>query len=476
MTEANGATQSHSSLVLRLVRSAVLWILPVLLLTAIALTWFYRNSTYRIFDDPLESAITSLIASAQAVPNENGPPSIELSSEPIDPRYQRALSGRYWLIGYLDELGNLNPEQLSTSMAGETLALPLLDAAEILESPGAEIRSVANGPDRDKGERLRVIARSVILPGMENEPVVFIAAADSLAANQAIRRFAMLASGLLVLLSTGLIFGVLSQVRLGLKPLFDLRSKVADVREGRAERVDGDYPSEIAPLAEELNTLIDHNRDIVERARTHVGNLAHALKTPLAVLLNEADASKSKLADVVTRQSGIMKNQVDHHLRRARAAARGQAIGVSASVEDTLVPIVRTLERIYRDKDIAFDVSISDGLVFRGEKRDLEEMAGNLMDNACKWTRSRIGVSAAPWEQDESQIEIIVADDGPGLQETEYAEALKRGARLDEATPGTGFGLAIVDDLARAYKGEIALGRSALGGLEVRMLLPRRVH
>ena len=443
-------------------------------MTGIALTWFYRNSTYRIFDDPLESAITSLIASAQAVTDDNGAPSVGLTGEPIDPRYQRALSGRYWLIGKLDETGDINPMQASRSMAGETLTLPVTDAAQIRLSPGAEIRSVANGPDLDNGERLRVIARSVILPGMENDPVVFIAAADSQAANQAILRFGGLAAGLLVLLSTGLIFGVFSQVRLGLKPLFDLRNKVADVREGRADRVDGDYPSEIAPLAEELNTLIDHNRDIVERARTHVSNLAHALKTPLAVLLNEAETSKSQLSDVVTRQSGIMKNQVDHHLQRARAAARGQTIGVSTDVETTIVPIARTLERIYRDKDIEFDVTISHGLTFRGEKRDLEEMVGNLMDNACKWTNSTVRVSAAPMVSDDSLMKISVTDDGAGLKETEYAEALKRGARLDEATPGTGFGLAIVDDLARAYKGVLILGRGDMGGLEATMHLPRR--
>ena len=467
-------SQPGPSLVLRLVRSALYWVLPVLILTAVSLTWIYRTSTYRIFDDPLESAITSLIASSSAIPDDTGSWSLSLTSEPIDPRYQRALSGRYWLIGYLDATGNVQPLRSSRSMAGETLILPVTDTAAILRSSGEELRSVANGPDRARGEKLRVIARSVILPGMEDTPVAVIAAADSQQAIDAIRRFALLASGLLLLLSSGLMIGVLSQVRSGLKPLFDLRNKVADVREGRSERVDGQYPSEIAPLADELNTLIDHNRDVVERARTHVSNLAHALKTPLAVLINEAGTSDSQLAEVVARQSQTMKNQVDHHLQRARAAARGQVIGVSTPVEETLMSLVRTLERIYRDKDIDFGYKIEKDLMFRGEKRDLEEMAGNLLDNACKWTASRVALRAYSVPDNETDFMVVVEDDGPGVDQSQYAEALKRGARLDEATPGTGFGLAIVDDLSQAYKGGLVLDRSEWGGLKVTLTLPRR--
>ncbi len=476
MSDPQVVTHHDGSLVRRLVRSAVMWVLPILALTAVALTWFYRSSTYRIFDEPLESAITSLIATSQASPDDKGNWAVDLSSEPIDPRYQRALSGRYWLIGNLDETGEIKVLQASRSMAGETLTLPVTDAATILKSPGDELRSVANGPDRDSNEQLRVIARSVILPGMENTPVVMIAAADVSAANQAIKRFAALASLLLLFLSGGLIFGVLSQVRLGLKPLFDLTNEVANVRQGRSERVDGQYPSEIAPLADELNTLIGHNSDVVERARTHVANLAHALKTPIAVLLNEAETSKSQLSDVVTRQSEEMRRQVDHHLRRARAAARGQVIGVSTPVDEVVMSLVRTLERIYRNKDIDFDVDILDGLRFRGEKRDLEEMIGNLLDNACKWTKSEVSIGTHISTSDDSDFVIFVADNGPGVDPSNYEEALKRGARLDEATPGTGFGLAIVDDLAKAYKGALQLSRAKTGGLKVTLELPRTVN
>ncbi len=459
------------SLVMRLVRSATLWALPILIFTAVALTWFYRSSTYRIFDDPMVSAVTSLIAAAN-VPASGDLSQLNLDREPTDPRYLQALSGRYWLIGTLANDGTVSSVKTSRSLYGETFKLNPRYAAQLRQNRGEEIAVSSTGPD---GEPLRVIARLVTLPNAA-QPVVIMAAIDSRPASQAVRRFAFLASTLMVLLSAGLVTAVFTQVRLGLKPLFELRDTVADVREGRTTRVDGQYPPEIQPLATELNFLIDHNRDVVERARTHVGNLAHALKTPLAVLVNESESRKSgrdaEFSNIVERQTTAMRSQVDHHLRRARAAARGQAIGVSTDVEPVLSALARTLPRIFRSKDIDLTATIMPALAFRGEKQDLEEMAGNLMDNACKWTRSRVKVTAVPNPDDETSFIITVEDDGPGLDAADYATALKRGARLDEATPGTGFGLAIVDDLARAYKGSVKLSRSDLGGLCVTLILP----
>jgi len=455
------------SLVMRLVRGAIMWALPLLLLTALTLTWLYRNTTYRSFDDPLVSAVTALIASADVKDGD-----LTLTREPLDPRYQRALSGRYWLVGLLQDDGLIETISSSRSLYGGTLKLPLQAVTQLQTQQGEEIRSHTQGPDTD--EPLRLVARQVILPNMQT-PVVVVAAADSRYASRSIRNFALTALGLMLLISTGLVIAVVTQVRSGLKPLFDLRDKVADVREGRTGQVDGQYPLEIQPLANELNSLITHNKDVVERARTHVGNLAHALKTPLAVLQNEATSSKGQLSEIVGRQTETMKNQVDHHLRRARAAARGQAIGVSTDVTKTLDALVRTLARIYGNKNIDFDIDLMEGLSFRGEKRDLEEMAGNLMDNGCKWTKTSLEVRSHVDPEDETKFIVVVSDDGPGMPADQYVEALKRGARLDEATPGSGFGLAIVDDLAKAYKGSLKLGTSDLGGLQVILKLPRRL-
>ena len=457
----------NQSLVLRLVRGATMWALPLLLLTAITLTWLYRNTTYRSFDDPLVSAVTALIATADVKDNE-----LTLTREPLDPRYQRALSGRYWLVGFLQDDGVVEPISASRSLLEATLVLPSGAVKDLQAQQGEEVRARIDGPDTN--ETLRLVARQVVLPNM-NTPVVVMAAADSRAASRSILSFALTAIGLMLLISIGLVTAVVTQVRTGLKPLFDLRDRVADVREGRAGQVDGVYPSEIQPLATELNSLITHNKDVVERARTHVGNLAHALKTPLAVLQNEAESSRKTPSAIVKRQTETMKQQVDHHLRRARAAARGQAIGVSTDVTDTLGGLARTLARIYGHKNIDFDIDLMEGLVFRGEKRDLEEMAGNLMDNACKWTKSFLEIRSFVDPEDETNFVVVVCDDGPGMAKDQYVEALKRGARLDEATPGSGFGLAIVDDLAKAYKGSVALGKSDMGGLKVTLTLPRRL-
>jgi len=501
----------HPSLVLRLVRSSALWTLPILGICAAILIWLYQSSTLRLFDDPLESAVTSLIANVQTEvpvqidpdgredsfalnesldksPDKNSEP-LSLIIEPVDPRYQRALSGRYWLIGFLKATGEIDVLKTSRSLSGEALQLSPDVSDHIMTHLGEDIRAYADGPDEN--ETLRLVARSVIFPNMNERPVVIIAAADRRPARKAIRRFGYIATALLSLLSLGLVIGIYTQVRVGLKPIFDLRDEVIGVREGLRTDVAGDYPSEIQPLARELNTLIAHNRDVVDRARTHVGNLAHALKTPLAVLVNESDRAKTNkktsklfkksangtetLAEIVGRQSDIMKNQVDHHLQRARAAARGQMIGAVTSVSDVVEPMERTLARIYGNRDIDFDIGLQEGVVFRGEKRDLDELIGNLMDNACKWCKSTVRVRAHLLQEDNTRLRITVEDDGKGLTDAQYEQAIQRGIRLDETKPGTGFGLSIVGDLAKAYKGEFVLKKSDLGGLSAEITLPGRL-
>jgi signal transduction histidine kinase len=265
------------------------------------------------------------------------------------------------------------------------------------------------------------------------------------------------------------------QVRFGLQPLFRLRREVASVRRGKTERVEGVYPEELSPLATELNALLAHNQEVVERQRTHVGNLAHALKTPISVMLTEANQQPGQLAEVVERQAQTMREQVDHHLRRARAAARSQTSGERTPVEPILDELAVTLERIFQDKadgrGIEIDWRCPEDLAFQGEKQDLLELVGNVMENAGKWCRGRIRVDATP--SGEARMIVAVDDDGPGLPPEERAQALKRGQRLDENAPGSGLGLSIVDELARAYGGSVQLGESALGGLRVTLDLPR---
>jgi signal transduction histidine kinase len=227
---------------------------------------------------------------------------------------------------------------------------------------------------------------------------------------------------------------------------------------------------EIQPLAEQVNRLLDHNQETVERQRTHVGNLAHALKTPLSVMLAEAGTQTGILPDMVRKQTEVMKAQVDHHLRRARAAARAQLLGERTPIAGVLDEMAVMLERVFEEKSVEIDWRAPDELSFRGERQDLQEILGNLMENACKWSRRRVRINAGPTGL--GQMVVVVEDDGPGLPADLREAALERGARLDETTPGSGLGLSIVVELTRAYGGSITLADSDLGGLKVLLELP----
>jgi signal transduction histidine kinase len=271
-------------------------------------------------------------------------------------------------------------------------------------------------------------------------------------------------------LGLGLIAAVLIQVRLGLAPLRRVRLALSRIREGRARRLEGNFPAEIAPLASELNSLIEHSAEVVARARGHVANLAHFLKTPLTVLANEASAEKSELSRSVTKQVTVMRRQVDHYLTRARAAGSLDVLGNRADVAPVLKDLVRVLKQMHVDKQLSITLNVPPSLSFRGDREDLEEMAGNLIDNACKWTHARVSVDAAP--QGAGRFTLTVGDDGPGLAPGERERAMQRGEKLDESVPGSGLGLGIVRDIAKLYGGNFTLGKSPLGGLEARLELP----
>ena len=269
----------------------------------------------------------------------------------------------------------------------------------------------------------------------------------------------------------GLVSAVFIQVQVGLRPLYELRNEIADVRKGKAARIGRSYPVEIQPLAEQVNQLLDHNQEVVERQRTHVGNLAHALKTPISVMMTEAGTAEGALPELVRRQTKVMQGQVDHHLRRARAAARAaHGLGEKTGVPEVLDELAVMIEQVFRDKGVEIDWRAPDDLAFRGERQDLQEILGNLMENAAKFSTRRVRVSAGA--DGLGRMVAVIEDDGPGLPEAARAEVIKRGARLDEGAPGSGLGLAIVDDLTRAYGGRLTLGDSDLGGLKVVLELP----
>jgi len=262
-------------------------------------------------------------------------------------------------------------------------------------------------------------------------------------------------------------------VRRGLASIGQLRSRLSAVHRNEEHRVEGAYPSEVQPLVDDLNGLLDYREQIVRRAIAKAGDLAHGLKTPLAVLSQEAEragaAGQGDLAASVGQQVERMRRQIDYHLAHARAAGSGAASGARAAVAASVDGIVRTLERLYDERSLTFDAHVDAAHVVGGQREDLDEMLGNLMDNACKWARSRVTVSS---HLDGAQIAIEVDDDGPGLDSAMLDAVMRRGVRADEAVPGSGLGLAIVRDLAEVYGGSVALGRSRLGGLNARLLLP----
>jgi len=266
-----------------------------------------------------------------------------------------------------------------------------------------------------------------------------------------------------------LVLSALVLIRYGLRPLHDIQGKLQDVRAGRRDMLDGEYPSELSPVVKEINTLISQNRKVVERARTHVGNLAHALKTPLAVLMNEARSGQDKMSELVRRQAEAMSGYVSHYLRRAQAAAQAEVLGARTSIKEPVEGIARMLERLHREKDISIEVDADPKAVFRGEKGDLDDLIGNLLDNAAKWCKSRVEVKVT---RTDDGISVIVDDDGPGLPPENRAKAMERGKRLDESEPGTGLGLSIVRELADIYGGRFYLEDSPLGGLRARLELP----
>jgi signal transduction histidine kinase len=453
-----------SSLATRLFLSATAWVVVILIITGVILSSVYRDATERAFDRRLNLYLRTLIAEV-ATPDE--PPDHQFQSLG-EPLFELPLSGWYWQITRTDT-------EKSDTRASRSLwdkKLPKLDERGAdLTAAGVRLGYV-DGPE---GQSLRMVERPVDL-GADGKYLVSVAG-DASEIFDETRSFDYYLGGTFGALTVVLLLTTVFQVRFGLAPLKRISESIADIRSGRAERLEGEFPVEIAPLARETNALIDANREIVERARTHVGNLAHAIKTPLSVIVNEATSRVADpFASKVLEQTAVMRDQVAHHLQRARIAARLTIVGTVTEVAPTIEALRRTMEKIHRDRGIVIDVEADAQAKFRGERQDLEEMAGNLVDNACKWATSRVFIrvrveravapGAAPI------LRITVDDDGRGLSAAERAQVSRRGQRLDESKPGSGLGLSIVVDLAALYGGSLALGNAPIAGLRAELVLP----
>jgi signal transduction histidine kinase len=452
-----------NSLALRLFLWATGWTVVILIVTGIALSTLYRHAVERSFDRRLDVYLRTLVADV-ASPEEGADKYPQSIGEPL---FELPLSGWYWQVTRLD---TKKPE-IHSSRSLWDANLPRLPDDKTAAA-GEFRQGYAHGPE---DQDLRMVERNIDL-GNDGRYLIAVAG-DASEIDDETGSFDRAISFTFLGLTVALLLTTTLQVRFGLAPLARISQSLAAIRSGRAERLEGTFPVEIAPLARETNALIESNREIVERARTHVGNLAHALKTPLSVLVNEAAArGNDPLAHKVLEQTDIMRDQVARQLERARLAARSTVVGTLTDVPPVVTALANTMEKLYRARDIAIAVDAPEHANFRGEQQDLEEMIGNLVDNGCKWALSRVAIEVmaekAATNDTKPLIRIIVDDDGPGLSPEERERVARRGHRLDETKPGSGLGLSIVVELAGLYGGVLTLGTAPIGGLRAELALP----
>jgi len=441
--------RSTGSLSRRMIGIAALWISLLLLGGGLALDRVLSDAITRNFDDGMNYVLTAMIASAEIGPDGE----VLFNREPADQRFLEPNSGIYYQIS-----GKGHEDWRSRSLWDRALKVNPEhhdDAPHIYDS------------NQFPGEDLRVMERSIILPGSNTRWMFMVAQArEGLDAQIKTLRstlfesFALLALGLIVLATLQTIYG--------LRPLRKVRHEIVRMRAGEKNRVTEPMPAEVLPMVEELNALLAHNERQAEEARTHAGNLAHALKTPLTVIMNAATAQSPDLGDTVIREATTMRRQVDHHLARARAVGRRGAAHSRAEVWASLDAVERAVQRLY--PEVRIDMDGDKDAAVRVERQDLDEMLGNLIENAAKYGGGSVFATVG---RKGSMVEILVEDDGTGIPQADRTRIFDRGVRLDSGKPGTGLGLAIVRDVAEIYDGSVALEESEdLGGLLVRLRLP----
>lgn len=442
--------QSTGSLTRRMILTAAAWITILLIGGGAALDRVLVNSVEQNFDNQLEYVLTAMIASAEIGPDGE----IRMNRPLGDQRFLEPNSGLYWQITGKGAMPfpsrSLWDRALSAPANHNDQAVHFRNSNEFVDEP------------------LRIAERAIKLPDSDIAWTFMVAQSRDSLDRQIIELRSVLVTSFL-LLGLGLIILAALQTFYGLWPLRAVRKAIAQMRSGRESRVTDALPDEVMPMVNELNALLDHNEKQAEESRRHAGNLAHALKTPLTVIMNSATAQSPDLAETVIREATTMRRQVDHHLARARAVGRRGHSHSRAQIWDSLESVERAVSRLYAHVrlDMAGDKEIS----ARVERQDLDEMLGNLIENAAKYGGGSVFVTV---EDAGDFVEMLIEDDGKGIPEAERERLFDRGARLDTGKPGTGLGLAIVRDVVEIYGGTVRLEESEdLGGLLVRLRLPK---
>lgn len=442
------------SLTRRMIGIAAVWIAALLLIGGFALDRVLSRSFGDSFDNQLVYILNSMVDASEIGPDGE----VRFSRAPAEQRFIQPYSGLYF--------------QISGPGADTFASRSLWDRRLRVLDSHFDVKPHLYDSDEFwdpvRKEKLRIAERDVILPGSSVRWRFQVAESrDSL--DRQIHQARSILAWSFTALGVGLLILAALQTVYGLWPLRRVRREVAAIRSGAKTRIGRDFPSEIRPLTEEINQLLAHSEEQAEEARRHAGNLAHALKTPLTVITNAATAHAPDLADTVCREALVMRRQVDHHLARARAIGRRAAAQARTRVWDSLEAVERAVARLY--EGVTIDIAGDHEAQARVERQDLDEMLGNLVENAAKYGGGRVFVTVEPKG---AMVDILVEDDGPGIPEERRGELFTRGARLDTTgKPGTGLGLAIVRDVAEIYGGAIHLEESEdLGGLLARLSLP----
>lgn len=440
----------------RLIVGSVVWIIGGVALSGLALSELFREHVTEQFDGELHGHAEELIALAAVDPT--GRP--YLHRRLSDPRFLPPGSGFYWQI---ERQGSA--PVLSGSLAGHPL---VLDGAP--PATGVERHVFITGP---RGP-VRLVERTIVPAGAGGEPLRIAIGVDERELDLVLADFNRTLALSLGVIALGLVVAAFLQVTFGLQPLGRVRAALADVRGGRARRLPEDSPSEVRPLVQDLNALLDANEEMIRRARAQAGNLAHALKTPLAILVDEGErlraAGQSEAASAILAQCDRMRRQIDYQMARARAAASRSAPGAAADLNATLAPILSAMGRLHGRRGIRYRIECADQVAAAVETQDLAEMVANLLDNAGKWATDEVFVGVSTSR--EGVVRIVIDDDGPGLPPESWELVFDVGQRLDERAPGSGLGLPIVRDLANLYGGRVWLEDSPKGGLRAVLELP----
>ena len=438
------------SLSTRIITFSGIWVIAVLVVTSLLLIYFYRDHVALHYDAHVNMHLEEL-TSASGFRSDG---TFSLAFLPSDPRYDELRSGWYWDV----RQSGISLKQ-SPSLDGHRL-----DIGTIQPTKNKVVYEML-GPFQ-KPLRVHILE---LQPNPAQEPLVYLSSAPTTDYKDDVMNYSQHIIGSFLLLGIGLLLAMLVQVRTALKPLSAIGAEIGGIREGNLTKLSKTYPADVQPLADELNNLLDHNAVLLKRARNQLGDLAHSVKNPLTVINNEAQHMKQGRKELILKQTADISGNIDHYLSRARTSGTKSILGSRSKVKKVVDDLVYTMRRIYWDRDLEFEFSKLEECTFRGEGQDLEEMLGNLIDNACKWAKSRVMIVG---KVNKDQLLLIVADDGPGIPADEIENVLRRGHKLDETKPGHGQGLGIVNDIAKLYDGSLNLTESALGGLRAELSLP----